>query len=157
LSWKINKLKTKAFEVRYTYEPNQEEFLPYLGLEHIEQGTLRIGSIGSSNNTVSTKKRFKKGDILFGSLRPYFRKVVRPQFDGVCSTDITVIRALPYNDQAFLFYFIANKPFIEHATNISSGTRMPRANWKVLSESEWKFPPSPPNVKSPPSCRPMTN
>jgi type I restriction enzyme S subunit len=139
--WTEAPLGEKANDVRELYEPRKDDDLSYIGLEHIEQQTLQLNGIGSSSETVSTKKTFKRGDILFGSLRPYFRKVVRPKFDGVCSTDITVIRSKQDTDQAFLFYFIANQAFIDHASNISSGTRMPRANWKVLEKSKWLFPP----------------
>jgi len=139
-NWKISALGERAEEVRDLYEPNKEEESLYIGLEHIEQQSLRITAIGSSSDTISTKKIFQSGDILFGSLRPYFRKVVRPKFGGVCSTDITVIMAKENTDQGFLQYFIANQEFIDHASNISSGTRMPRANWKVLAKSEWRFP-----------------
>jgi len=141
--WTEAPLGEKATEVRELYEPRKDDDLSYIGLEHIEQQTLQLNGIGLSSETVSTKKAFKRDDILFGSLRPYFRKVVRPKFDGVCSTDITVIRAKQDTDQAFLFYFIANQAFIDHASNISSGTRMPRANWKVLEKFKWLFPPFP--------------
>ncbi len=145
ISLKRNWIKTKlgnvAEEIRELVEPNKTEAYPYIGLEHIEQQTLKLKDVGSSDDVVSTKKVFKEGDILFGSLRPYFRKVVRPTFSGVCSTDITVIRAKNNTDTAFLYYFIASQDFIDYSTNISSGTRMPRASWKVLSESEWYFPP----------------
>ena len=145
ISLKRNWIKTKlgnvAEEIRELVEPNKTEAYPYIGLEHIEQQTLKLKDVGISDDVVSTKKVFKEGDILFGSLRPYFRKVVRPTFSGVCSTDITVIRAKDNTDTAFLYYFIASQDFIDYSTNISSGTRMPRASWKVLSESEWYFPP----------------
>jgi type I restriction enzyme S subunit len=142
-TWDTVKLGITAHEIRDLYEPKDNRDLPYIGLEHIEQQTLQLNGIGSSLATVSTKKKFKSGDILFGSLRPYFRKVFVPKFDGVCSTDITVVRAKLNTDQTFLFYFMANKPFIDYASNISSGTRMPRANWKVLEKSKWLFPPLP--------------
>ncbi len=141
--WEKLKLSTFADEVRDLYEPIKEESLDYIGLEHIEQQTLRLLGTGRSSETQSTKKVFKKGDILFGSLRPYFKKVVQPKFSGVCSTDITVIRAKSKADQGFLLYFIGSDAFINHATNISNGTRMPRASWKVLSQSEWEIPPPP--------------
>jgi type I restriction enzyme S subunit len=139
--WQSRKLGEMAEEVRALFEPRDAEEYPYVGLEHIERGTLQLNGIGHSTDTVSTKKQFKDGEILFGSLRPYFRKVVRPKFNGVCSTDITVIRPKKNCNAGFLHYFIANKSFIDHATNISSGTQMPRANWKTLCESEWQFPP----------------
>jgi type I restriction enzyme S subunit len=136
-------LSDKAYEVRELYEPDTKDNLPYIGLEHIEQQALKLNGLGLSSTTISTKKVFKNGDILFGSLRPYFRKVYIPKFDGVCSTDITVIRAKENTDQIFLFYLIASRDFIDYATSITSGTRMPRANWKVLSNSKWSFPPFP--------------
>ena len=141
MGWNRAKLGYMAEEVRDLFEPIGSEEHPYVGLEHIEKHSLKLNSVGRSLDTVSTKKMFKKGDILFGTLRPYFRKVTRVDFDGVCSTDITVIKAREGIDTQFLFYFIANQGFIDHATNISIGTRMPRVNWKVLCESEWYFPP----------------
>ena len=138
--WVKKKLGDIAKEVRDTYEPNQSEDIPYVGLEHIAQQDLKLIGTGKSSDTQSTKRKFKSGDILFGSLRPYFRKVVRPKFDGVCSTDITVIRPKNGVDQGFLNYLIASKDFIDHSDKISSGSRMPRANWKVLEESEWNIP-----------------
>jgi type I restriction enzyme S subunit len=139
--WKKVKLGVVATEIRETYEPNSGEHLRYIGLEHIGQQTLKLNGVGASSTTQSTKKIFEPNDILFGSLRPYFRKVVKPKFSGVCSTDITVIRSKEICQQDFLFYFIANQAFIDFATNYAIGTRMPRANWKVLSKSEWLFPP----------------
>jgi type I restriction enzyme S subunit len=140
-TWEKIKLGNIATEIRDTYLPNPNEHLTYIGLEHIDQGTLHLNSTGMSSSTQSSKKVFRDNDILFGSLRPYFRKVVKPKFPGVCSTDITVIRSKGDCSQEFLFYFIANQELIDFATNVSYGTKMPRATWKVLSESEWLFPP----------------
>jgi type I restriction enzyme, S subunit len=139
-NWKKVHLGEIAEEIRELYEPKSSEDLKYIGLEHIEQDTLRINGYGKSSDTHSTKKRFYNRDILFGSLRPYFRKVVKPKFDGVCSTDITVIKSKAEFSQEYLFYLIANYDFIDLASNWTSGTRMPRANWKVLEKSEWYVP-----------------
>jgi type I restriction enzyme S subunit len=140
MDWVKVKLEKIAEEKRESYEPNSEESLNYIGLEHIEQQTLRLNGTGRSNETISSKKKFSSGDILFGSLRPYFRKVYKPNFNGVCSTDITVIRSKQNFSQEYLFYLVANQSFIDYATNYSNGTRMPRTNWKVISKSEWKVP-----------------
>jgi len=140
VTWRTIRLGDYVEERRETYEPRPDEALPYLGLEHIEQDTLHIAEVGCSADTHSTKRVFSAGDVLFGSLRPYFRKVVRPRFSGVCSTDITVLRAKDGFDHGFLHYFIADRRFIDYATNISSGTRMPRANWKTLAASAWRVP-----------------
>ena len=143
MSSDLKKYKLDEFAklVKKQYQPNADEELIYIGLEHIEQQTLRINGYGNSKNVISQKYRFSSGDILFGKLRPYFRKVFRPKFDGVCSTDIWVIKAKKDFDQGFLFYFLANQSFIDACNNGSSGTRMPRADWDHLSETEWELPP----------------
>ena len=145
MSSDLKKYKLDEFAklVKKQYQPNADEELIYIGLEHIEQQTLRINGYGNSKKVISQKYRFSSGDILFGKLRPYFRKVFRPKFDGVCSTDIWVIKAKKDFDQGFLFYFLANQSFIDACNSGSSGTRMPRADWDHLSETEWKLPPLP--------------
>ena len=136
-----------ADEVRNLYQPTDLESLPYIGLEHIQPKGLHLLGLGDSSDTQSTKKKFRSGDILFGTLRPYFRKVVRAKFDGVCSTDITVIRAKEPIDTGFIFYLIASPSFIDHATAISSGTNMPRAKWSVLNQMDWGIPEQEKQVK----------
>lgn len=105
----------------------------YIGLEHIEPESLSLSGHGYAEDVASAKGAFKKGDILFGKLRPYFRKVVMAPFDGICSTDIWVVRAKKGVDQAFLYYWMASKEFVDGATRGSEGTRMPRAKWDYVS------------------------
>ena len=104
--------------------------MPYIGLEHIGQGTLSLLGNGTAADVESTKTVFRAGDILFGKLRPYFRKVVRPDFDGICSTDIWVVRPKAGVDASFLFYLMASDAFVDFASQGSEGTRMPRAKWE---------------------------
>ena len=120
--------------------PDSED-VPYIGLEHIGQGTLSLLAYGHSNSVTSTKARFQRGDILFGKLRPYFRKVVRAPFDGICSTDIWVVRAKEGVDLGFLYYCMASWPFVDFATAGAQGTRMPRAKWEHVSRYEIVLPP----------------
>jgi len=122
------------------YLPRQDENIPYIGLEHINQQTLSINSIGKSTDVTSNKFRFRDGDILFGKLRPYFRKVYRPRFAGICSTDIWVARAKTGFDQNWLFWLFASEDFVNSASGGSSGTRMPRADWDHLKDTVWSVP-----------------
>ena len=141
--WVVKRLGDCAELVREHFDPTNGEIRPYIGLEHIQPGTLRLCGVGKSSEVTSGKFAFRAGDILFGKLRPYFRKVVRPSFDGVCSTDIFVIRAKPGTDQRFLFYWLTMPETIEIATQTSEGTRMPRAVWDVLAKIERPVPPLP--------------
>lgn len=116
--------------VRQTVQPKDAVGMPYIGLEHIEEGTLRLNGYGQAEDVTSVKSRFSQGDILFGKLRPYFRKVIRAPFDGVCSTDIWVVRAKSGIEQDYLFYWMAAQDFVDFATQGSEGTKMPRAKWE---------------------------
>ncbi|RLD03786.1 MAG: restriction endonuclease subunit S [Chloroflexota bacterium] len=113
---------------------------PYIGLEHIGEGSLSLVGLGHSEKVTSNKYRFKNDEFLFGKLRPYFRKVVRPKFDGICSTDIWVVKNRKGYDIDFLFYLFATKEFVDLAYSGSSGTKMPRADWDFMKETEWLIP-----------------
>lgn len=109
--WEEYKISDIATLVQNSWKVGDKK-LPYIGLEHIKEAKLRLNSIGSSDDVTSNKYRFSANNILFGKLRPYFRKVIKPNFDGICSTDIWVIRATEKSDINFLFYFFANQELI---------------------------------------------
>ncbi len=140
MAWNKRSFAESADLIRDVVQPNDIGNIPYIGLEHISQGQLSLMGFGSSDEVVSAKSRFRKGDILFGKLRPYFRKVIIAPFDGVCSTDIWVIRAKPGVDQKFLFYWMASSEFVEAATRASEGTKMPRAKWEFVERIEKLLP-----------------
>jgi type I restriction enzyme S subunit len=138
--WEIRKIGECCRIVKKQFLPSKNDVRPYIGLEHIEQQNLRLTNIGSSRDVESNKFEFKSGQILFGKLRPYFRKVYLPKFDGVCSTDIWVIEAKASNDNVFFFYFFADERIITEANNSSEGTRMPRARWDYIERLEYPIP-----------------
>ena len=127
--------------VRDTVSPEDLEDVPYIGLEHIGKNTLTLVDCGVAKDVSSTKTRFRRGDILFGKLRPYFRKVIRAGFDGICSTDIWVVRPIKGMNVDFLFYVMASSEFVNSAARGSEGTRMPRAKWGWVSQYETPIPP----------------
>ena len=127
--------------VRNTVSPLSVGSCPYIGLEHIGENTLSLIGQGSSYDVTSAKTKFAKGDILFGKLRPYFRKVVQAPFDGICSTDIWVVRSCNGVDQRFLYYNMASQSFVDFANAGSTGKKMPRANWSHVEAFEIPLPP----------------
>ncbi len=117
-----------------------DENLPYIGLEHIEANKLRLNAIGNSKEVTSNKFIFTDNEFLFGKLRPYFRKLYKPTFRGICSTDIWVVKPKNNINKDFLFYLFAMNEFVDLATKSSSGTRMPRADWNFMAQTEWIIP-----------------
>ena len=137
--WKKMTLGDVAAPSKLQWKPGDKD-QKYIGLEHINQGELAINGYGYSSKLESNKFYFKKGDVLFGKLRPYFRKVWKASFDGVCSTDIWVLKTKNGFDQNYLFYFVANPLFIDKSMGASIGTHMPRADWHFLENTQWNFP-----------------
>ncbi|WP_461534439.1 restriction endonuclease subunit S [Sinomicrobium sp.] len=137
--WKEQEISELA-ELRKDSWKVGDEQLPYIALEHIVENGLRLEGIGDSSIVASNKYYFDSDNFLFGKLRPYFRKLFRPNFKGICSTDIWVVKPKGENEKDFLFYFFANQEFIDHSYSGSSGTRMPRADWNFVSKTIWKFP-----------------
>tara|TARA_Y100000310_G_scaffold211898_1_gene212642 strand:+ start:10226 stop:11338 length:1113 start_codon:yes stop_codon:yes gene_type:complete len=103
-------------------------------LEHIESNAHKVTGFTSTNETKSQKTKFEKDDVLFGKCRPYLRKSWLATFDAACSTEIWALRANPrWIAPEFLHFIIQSERFSQHA-NITSGTKMPRADWKHVKE-----------------------
>ena len=139
--WQEKTFGDCATLIRESVSPSDLGDTPYIGLEHIGENTLSLVGQGIASDVTSTKSRFREGDILFGKLRCYFRKVVTAPFDGVCSTDIWVTRAKEEVDQNFLYYCMASQSFVDFADSGSEGTRMPRAQWEWVSRYKIPIPP----------------
>ena len=116
---------------------------PYVGLEHIPRQAMTLDTWGQASDVMSGKTTFKQGHVLFGKLRPYFHKVVRAPFAGVCSTDVLVIRPVFPEDSGFVLHTAASSAFVAHADAGSSGTRMPRARWEHMQRFRVVRPPKP--------------
>lgn len=134
--WLTVTLGECGYLVRDSVDPAEFGDLPYIGLAHIREGTLQLTGVGQASDVTSTKTRFNAGDVLFGKLRPYFRKVVQPRFAGICSTDIWVLRSQEGVSQDYLFYLMASPEVVEQAVASSKGTRMPRADWKFVADQQ---------------------
>ncbi|CUH65735.1 EcoKI restriction-modification system protein HsdS [Thalassovita gelatinovora] len=111
---------------------------PLIELENLESNLGSIVGLSDLVGQLSQKTRFRAGEVLFGKLRPYLRKFARPDFDGVCSSEIWVLRGKLLSN-AFLFYLVQGSQFNQLA-NISAGSKMPRSDWKTVAESEFEFP-----------------
>ncbi|WP_345854107.1 restriction endonuclease subunit S [Shewanella algae] len=119
---------------------SQNERRKCIELEHIEQQSGRIVGYTNTFESTSTKNVFSKGDVLFGKLRPYLRKFAQAPFDGVCSSEIWVFTPQKSIRNDFLYYLIQSDSFLDQA-NKSCGTKMPRADWKVVSKYNFLLPP----------------
>ncbi len=113
----------------------------YIGLEHVESGTNRITSHGSADGIKSTVAVFSPGDVLYGRLRPYLNKVVRPSFSGVASTEFFVFNETGALTSAFLLCLLSSSDVVAHANASSAGVNLPRVSVEKLGEYRVGLPP----------------
>ena len=107
-------------------------------LEHLSQGTGKILDYIDSSAQKSIKNSFRKGDLLFGKLRPNLKKYAIAPFDGVCSSEILVISSNQI-DNKFLFTLLFTERFYR-ASTISSGSKMPRADMGFINAYPFAYP-----------------
>lgn len=132
--WSVGTLGAIAHEVRDSVNPSQiEENCPYIALEHIPKRCIALDSWGVANGVASGKLRFRRGDILFGKLRPYFHKVGPAPIDGVCSTDIVVARPKRPCWYGIMAGYLTDDAFVAFSDRGSAGTKMPRTNWRDMA------------------------
>ena len=122
-------------------EPQEaNKALRCIELEHIESGTGRLIGSTRPDLQVSLKTKFKKNDVLFGKLRPYLRKSWLADSDGYCSTEIWVFRANEKLCVPEFLQLICQTDQFAAACHITAGSKMPRAEWSVLSKTLFALP-----------------
>ena len=135
--WEVKKLGDIAEDMRRNVPKGElEEPKPYVGLEHIPRRSLALDAWETATELGSNKLEFKKGEVLFGKIRPYFHKVSVAPFDGLCSADTIVIRSRRPEHYAVVVACVSSDAFVAEASATANGAKMPRANWDVLE----KFP-----------------
>ena len=141
--WTCGEIDDIVTLVKSTVDPSTvDPQTPAVGLEHIPRRQVTLDDWGTAGAQGSRKSVFAEGDILFGKIRPYFHKVSVAPVDGICSTDAIVIRAKDSHwGQAVAV--VSSAEFVAHATATSNGTKMPRADWKVLGKWPTVLPPTP--------------
>lgn len=116
----------------------QAGMLPGVEFEDIASGE------GCFNKNIYQKechkygKLFYEGDILFGKLRPYLKNIILADFNGVAIGDFWVLRSKGL-DEKYLYTLVNSESFLKVA-NISSGSKMPRADWNLISTTKFVVP-----------------
>ena len=139
-NWEIKRLKYVARRSEVKTEADEDSLVPYIGLEHIESQTGRLLPLDDELVPAGVSNSFKSGDTLFGKLRPYLAKVCNVDFDGLCSSELLVLRGGNY-DCRFLLYQLLNQDFIRLIDSSTYGSKMPRASWDFIGSCELAWPP----------------
>lgn len=115
----------------------------YIGLENISQGSGEIeGNILVNPKSIkSTKTVFQIGDILYGKLRPNLNKVYYAEVEGICSTDIFVLRGKADVLSKFYHYHLLSQGFNNMVLKNIRGAQLPRVGYADFAKILVPVPP----------------
>jgi len=132
--WEVGTLGDIAENPRRGVQPTEiEPSTLYIALEHMPRRCIALSEWGTADGLESNKFEFKRGEILFGKLRPYFHKVGVAPVDGVCSTDIVVVTPRIERWFGFVLGHASSTDFVEYTNSGSTGTKMPRTRWSEMA------------------------
>lgn len=122
-------------------KPVEDDKHTYIGLEHLDSGTLTVSRWGAEVAPIGEKLIMKKGDVLFGKRRAYQKKVGIAPFDGIFSAHGMVLRPKEkVITREYFPLFISSDYFLDKAIQISVGSLSPTINWKDLKNLEFEIP-----------------
>lgn len=134
-TWEQRKFTDIVDRVNLTSNSNE---IPKVEFEDIVAGEGRL------NKDISEKFDSRKGtifhpnNILYGKLRPYLKNWLQPAFKGIALGDFWVFEAKD-TDAKFDYYLIQADKY-QRIANDTSGTKMPRSDWRLVSDSFFSIP-----------------
>ena len=134
-AWEQRKFENLA-ELRHKVV-DQKEYDIDIELENLESNTGQL--IGNTTVRTMSNTLFKSGDILFGKLRPYLNKWWLADKDGIKSGEIWAFLCHDGYSNKFVYSVIQSQLFLSKV-NVTSGTKMPRADWKTVSQIQISTP-----------------
>jgi type I restriction enzyme S subunit len=140
--WEVKRLKFVA-PVRSSKLDAKPDDAVYVGLEHVESWTGQLLLDKQPDSVDSVVALFSAGDVLFGKLRPYLAKAARPDFDGVCTSEILPLQPTAESSQVYVMYCLLNAPYIRWLDSLTYGTKMPRVSPEQIGSSFMPVPPLP--------------
>jgi len=139
--WRVGKLGELMVARKEKFRKYEEwKNLKLLDLGRFPQKSLAITSYGKGEEIKTAGIGFKKGDVLFGAVRPYFHKVVIAPFDGVTNSSVFVITPKKESSYAFLVTVLFSENTVNYASMSASGTKMPVIKWEDLCDMEVLIP-----------------
>ena len=137
----VYKFEQIAYNITAKRSPNKDDMSSYIGLEHLESGSLDVTSFGSKVEIKGDKLIMAKGDVLLGKRNAYLRRAAIAPHDGLFSAHGMILRPKEdVIDPKYFPFFIASDIFFDEAIRISVGGLSPTINWKDLKELEFTLP-----------------
>ncbi len=119
-------------------ESSDSDSLPKVEFEDIISGQGKLNKDISSKFDNRKGILFKPGYTLYGKLRPYLNNWLLPKFEGVALGDFWVFD--PNGNNSDFIYYLVQSSRYQKVANDTSGTKMPRSDWKSVSTTIFAIP-----------------
>jgi type I restriction enzyme S subunit len=139
--WTTRPISNVVAPTRPRVSPANCKHLAFIGMEHVEANTMHILGTVPAETMKSSAVHFQPGDVLYGRLRPYLNKVVRPDFEGLCSAEFIVFPEAGIVSNAYLQYRLNSADFVAFASHLIDGDR-PRVDFSGIGGFEIEVPPA---------------
>jgi type I restriction enzyme S subunit len=141
-NYQIYKFENIAINSNAKRMPTDADMETYIGLEHLDSGSLKVSRWGSATPIKGEKLIMQKGDVLFGKRNAYLRRTAIAPHDGLFSAHGMILRPKTNVIIPELFpHFLSSTPFYDAAIRISVGSTSPTINWRDLKELTFPVPP----------------
>ncbi len=140
--WETVRIKRGA-SLRNERRNDSPDGWTYVGLEDVESESGRYAPTAgvSRQSEDSMVGVFHAGDVLYGKLRPYLRKAIVAERDGLCSTEFLVLS--PGRSAApWVHRWLLTKEVTQQIEAGCDGAKMPRADWEHVGSIPMPLPPS---------------
>ena len=139
--WNLRRIKYLA-NIRNIKASDSDIDKTYIGLENIESKTGKLLINGDDEQRLigETANIFKKGDVLFGKLRPYLAKCIIADFDGRCTSELLVLKTTSHILPEYLRFLMLSHKFIDVVNSSTYGAKMPRVSWEFIGNLKIPLP-----------------
>lgn len=144
VEWEIKKFFDCVSILKGQKDPKQEPYREWILVapDHIESkmGILHTKKTASEQGAISGKYEFQAGDIIYSKIRPYLRKAIIAEFNGLCSADMYPLKPNDGFTSDFLLAIILGETFSKYAETVSERSGFPKINRTELSEFQFAVP-----------------
>jgi type I restriction enzyme S subunit len=143
--WQMRPLLSTVRIANGQVDPRQEPYasMVLIAPNHIEASTgrLLLRETARDQAAISGKYLFSKGDILYSKIRPYLRKAVIADSDGLCSADMYPLTTVDDVVPEFMLAVLLGEDFSKYAESVSVRSGMPKINRVELADYLFALPP----------------
>lgn len=145
-TWNRVKLGDVVKPSKEKVDPSSGDVERYIAGEHMDSDDLKIhrwGEVGDKELGPAFHRKFRPGQVLYGSRRTYLRKVSVADFDGVCANTTFVLETTEKSEllQEFLPFVMTSERFHAFAIGESKGSVNPYVNWSDIAKFKFDLPP----------------